>query len=184
MLSKRSAPSLWLILVGAFAALLVIVSIVLNLVLDNSDDLLPEDTPEGAVQRYLRAIVDDDVSEAYAYVSASLQGTCTLQHFIQTTEYQRSRDLAARVTSTIDVDGKKLVSVEITEPDSGGLFGGGRYSYTVSFTLSLEDGAWQMSEPPWPMSGCPPERDTPVPVPTVRAAMVGPIANGVSRGQI
>jgi hypothetical protein len=155
MVWNKSGPALWLTVVAVIAAVLVIASVVINLVAENGADLRPEDTPEGAVQRYLRALVDDDITAAYEYMSEPVKTDCTLQYFAQMTEYQRERSFTARLSTTLDLSGIKQVNVEISDSDDGPFFGNG-YSYTVSFTLAEEDGQWLFTEPPWPMSWCPP----------------------------
>jgi hypothetical protein len=158
MLSNRSASTVWLITVSTIAIVLVLVSVLLNVLLDGkSEDLLPADSPEGTVQRYLRAIADDDVTVAYGYLSSDLQTACTLQHFIQSTEYYRSRDFGARLRDTVEIDETRVVSAEISEPDGGSIFGNRGFDFTTTYTLAIEGGEWRMSEPPWPMGWCPME---------------------------
>jgi hypothetical protein len=161
---KRSASALWLIVIAAGAAILIVVSVVLNLLADDrADELLPADTPEGTVQRYLLALSEDEVPAAYDYVGDELKETCTLQHFIQTSSYQRERDFSARLSGTTKIDDGYLVVVEIGEPGFDPPFGQGQYSYTVTFSLAQEDGGWRISEPPWPVNWCPSEREAPAP---------------------
>lgn len=157
---NRSGPALWLTGVAVIAVALVVASIVINMVVDNRDgDLLPEDTAEGSVQRYLRALLDDDISTAYSYMSPPIQEACSLQHFLDTTSYQRSVEFSARLTGTSDVGETKVVSVEIGEGDFDPF--GSDFKYSVTFVLAPgngedgEGGQWLMSEPPWPMTWCP-----------------------------
>ena len=61
-----------LLLISAVAiAILVIVAVVLVLTMpgEESVSLLPEDTPEGTVQRYLLALQVEDYLKAYSYLS-------------------------------------------------------------------------------------------------------------------
>jgi hypothetical protein len=179
-----SAQSIWLITIAAIAVVLVVVSVLINVLLDGQGELHPGDTPEGAVQRYLRAIADDEVETAYSYLSADLPNSCTLQHFIQSTDYQRSQSFSARLLDTIDADGHTVVSVEITELDESGPFGGGGYDLRMTFTLVEEEGEWRLAEPPWPMAWCPPERETPTPVPTPSTAGLIRNREALSEGKV
>ena len=113
-------------------------------------------------QQYLQALVDDDYAEAFAYVSETLQD-CTLQHFIQITEFRRERDFSATLGRTTSISDITLVTVKITEPSFDIPFGRGENSFDTVFTLAEEEGQWRFSEPPWPMAFCPPERATPEP---------------------
>lgn len=156
----QSASSRWLAGIGLFAAVLIIVSVLIS-VLANDTDLLPADTPEGAVQRYLQALASDDVPEAYEFVSADLKDRCTLEHFLQTTRYERGRNFSAALSQTTDLGGRMVVSVEITEQGNDGPFGGGQYGFETSFTVTLEEGDWRITEPPWPVNFCPSNEDLP-----------------------
>jgi hypothetical protein len=61
----------WLIGFGVIIGIIVIATVVLVLIMPGEGDtpLLPEDTPEGTVQRYLRAVQTQDYEEAYGYLS-------------------------------------------------------------------------------------------------------------------
>lgn len=159
----QTASSRWLAGAVLLVALLIVISVALSALDPGDDDLLPAGAAEGTVQRYLVALRDDEVDEAYGYVSGSLKETCTLQHFIETTSYQRDRDFSAVVKDTHIADGTYVVEVEITEPNYAPPFGSGGYSFTLQFTLQQEDDAWVFSDPPWPMSWCPEERVAPGP---------------------
>ena len=167
MFSNKSAPSLWLISIAALAIALVVFSVSLNLILDNGqEDLLPNDTPQGIVQRYLMAIADYHTEEAYNFLTENAQDSCGFESFLQTIEYQRNREFSARLIDTVDLENRKLVSVEISEPNNAGPFDGGGYSFETRFTLEEQDGEWWISELPWPAEWCPPERNSPTPEPT------------------
>lgn len=178
----QSASSRWLAGIASFAAVLIIVSVLVS-VLANDDDLLPADTPEGAVQRYLRAVGDDDIVASYEYVSEDLKDECTLEHFLQMTRF-REQNFSAALSQTTDIGDKTVVSVEITEQGNDGPFGSGQYSFDTSFTLVLENGEWRMSEPPWPVSFCPPERELPtrpaIPPATAEAATSTPLTSAAA----
>ena len=65
------ASGRWLLIFGVAIGVLTVVSIVLGLTLGGelTASLLPEDTPEGTVQRYILAIGAEDYEEAYGYLS-------------------------------------------------------------------------------------------------------------------
>ncbi len=65
------SSSRWLLIFGAAIGVLVIVAIALVFAMarPGSEPLLPEDTPEGTVQRYLLALQDEDYMTAYNYLS-------------------------------------------------------------------------------------------------------------------
>lgn len=156
----QSASSRWLGGIALFAAVLIVVSVLIS-VFASDDELLPADTPEGAIQRYLQALADNEFTVAYEFVGADLREDCTLEHFIRTTSYLRDRKFSASLSHTTDVGGKTVVSVEITEQSNSGPFGSGQYSSDSSFTVGLEDGEWRITETPWPIFFCPPNEDLP-----------------------
>ena len=58
----------------------VLVIVTVSLVLSTKGDkivLLPEDTPQGIVQRYLMAVQDKDYQQAYNYLSFDTSGEIT-----------------------------------------------------------------------------------------------------------
>ncbi len=116
-------------------------------------DLLPEDSPEGVVQRYLLAIEDKEYSEAYGYLSSSLRSTCSLEDFV-TRRYwpEASRDQVT-LEMTQSFDGSAVVTARVTVFDPGVPFGASEYSYTQTYHLKLEAGQWRLTGPEW---WCPP----------------------------
>lgn len=159
----QSASSRWLAAIASFAAVLVIVSVLISILAGNGNsDLLPADTPEGTVQRYLQALADDDVAAAYGYMSADLKDECSLELFLQTS-FWREQNFGAALSRTVNIDGRSIVNVEITEQGNNLPFGQGQYTFTTSFTMALENGEWCIAEPPWPVSWCPPERELQAP---------------------
>ncbi len=61
-----------LIIFGVVLVLLVVITVVLVLALgQRSVPLLPENTPEGTIQRYLQAVQDRDYQKAYGFLTVS-----------------------------------------------------------------------------------------------------------------
>jgi hypothetical protein len=158
----ESGSSRWLAGIGALVILLVVVSVVVGTVMSGGeDDLLAAGTPEGTVQRYLLALEDNEPQQAFDYLSADLKEACAFEHFLQTTDYQRGKEIGAAITESHALDGARLIDVEVTEFNYEPPFGQGRYTYTVNFTLAQEGGAWRFTEPPWPVGWCDIERKLP-----------------------
>lgn len=158
----RSASARWLTGIVSAAVVLIVVSILLNVLADDrSDDLLPADTPEGTVQRYLLALVDDEIDVALDYVDEELKANCTKQQLLQWRIFERDWDFSAKISRTTEVGDSVLITVEITETDFDPPFGRNQYSFPATFTVSRVDGGWRISEPPWPMAACPPDRELP-----------------------
>ena len=142
----------WLIGVTVFVVALAVAGIVVALV-TRSGDLLPADSPEGVVQRYLRAMQDRDYDVAYGYLSASSQLSCSLDEFLREASYREVRDSHMTLEDTRRLDGTAVVSARVTVFDPGVPFGSSEYSYEQTFQLKLENGAWRVT---WPDYRCAP----------------------------
>ena len=59
---------------GVGIGILVVVAVALVLSTSGSVSLLPEDTPQGTVQRFLMALQDKDLQKAYSYLSLDVKG--------------------------------------------------------------------------------------------------------------
>ena len=59
---------------GITIGILVVVAVALVLSTRGSVPLLPEDTPQGTVQRFLTALQNKDLQKAYTYLSLDVKG--------------------------------------------------------------------------------------------------------------
>lgn len=159
----KSTSSKWLAGAGLAVLVIIVVSVVVAILnRPQASTPLPENTPEGTVQRYLLAIEDGESRQAYDYLSSELQDKCTFQHFLDTTRQFDRRDLNnggrdRRITleSTQPIDDSVAVRVRITEFNVSAPFDVNEYSYTQEYILQEIDGAWRFVNEPWPMSWCP-----------------------------
>ena len=116
-------------------------------------DLLPEDSPEGVVQRFLLALGDKEYREAYGYLSAGTTNGCTLEDFARQASYQEVRDSHMTLEDTQRFDDTAVVTARVAVFDPDIPFGTSEYSYDRTFDLTLEDGQWRLA---WPDYWCPP----------------------------
>ena len=142
----------WLIGVTVFVVALAVAGIVVALV-TRSGGLLPVDSPEGVVQRYLRAMQDQDYKVAYGYLSSTSQKSCSLDDFLRQASYREVRDSHMTLEDTRRLDGTAVVSARVTVFDPELPFGSSEYSYERTFQLKLENGAWRVT---WPDYRCAP----------------------------
>jgi len=142
----------WLIGVTVFVIALAVAGIVVALV-TRSGDLLPADSPEGAVQRYLRALQDRDYEVAYGYLSSASKNGCSLQDFLRQASYREVRDSHMTLEDTRRLDGTAIVSARVTVFDPTVPFGPSESSYEQTFELKLENGQWRVT---WPDYRCTP----------------------------
>ncbi len=134
--------------------MLLVVAVAVGLT--QSEKALDEGTPERAVQLYLKALQADDFKGAYALLSSEVKGYCLLETFARAGDRGKSQLDRSRVTlkDTKDLDGSVMVTAEMSEISSGGLFGTEEHSFTQSFTLRQEEGEWRLTANLWPFFGC------------------------------
>jgi hypothetical protein len=142
----------WLIGVTVLVAALAVTGIVVALVA-RGEKLLPADSPEGTVQRYLRALEDQDYKLAYGYLSASSRASCSLDDFVVQASYREVRDSHMTLKDTRRLDDTAIVSAQVTVFDPEVPIGANEYSYERTFQLKLENGAWRVT---WPDYRCAP----------------------------
>lgn len=144
----------WLLGFGSALGVLVIVAIVLVLIMPGNDEieLLPENTPEGVVQRYIFAIKNRDYEEAYGYLSTqSLDGEMRFDSFEEWSRMFLNRGRADPWRAVIGeaeyFDSKAFVDVTIEIFNPGGLFDDPVREIYYPFTLEQQDGIWKIISP-------------------------------------
>jgi hypothetical protein len=138
----------WLIIFAAIIGVLVVAAISLVLFTkDNEADLLPENTPQGIVQRFLIAVQDKDYLKAYNYLSIDSDGKfITYDEWVmQIYHYQSAwKATLGQVTENGD---SATVEVTIESFNQGAPFGNSVYSRQVIFQLIYKDGSWLIVSP-------------------------------------
>lgn len=143
----------WLVGVAAFVALLVVVGLVVALVTTRDEELLPADSPEGVVQRFLRALEADEYVTARGYLDAATQRRCSLDELVKYASYRDFRDSQVTLRNTERFDSRAIITAEVTVFDPNPPFDTSEYSYRQTFELLLVGGEWRISGPEY---GCPP----------------------------
>ena len=144
----------WLVGVTVFVVALAVAGLVVALVSTRGGvDLLPADSPEGTVQRYLLALEDRDYEEAYGYLGAASQSRCPLKEFPRLASYREVRDSHMTLEDTETFDDSAVVTARVTVFDPEIPFGPSEYSYDQTFELKLEGGQWRLAGPDY---WCPP----------------------------
>ena len=166
----------WLIGLAAGLGALVVVAIVLTLATGGRRvKTYSENTPEGAVQRYLQAVIADDADNAYSYLSAKLQQECPLAGWREQSRFAFSQLDESQVTlkETRRLgDDEFVVTVSVGRVEAPGFFDfrPRDFSFDEDFRLLKQpDGTWRFSRSPWPVFGCtmrdPPAKPAPQPAP-------------------
>ena len=140
-------------------ALLLIVSVVVALL--ESEESFAADTPEGAVQSFLRSIEDEDFQAVYTLFSAELKERCSIEQIFGSHGFfntERFRDSRITHEDTITVDSTTVVTIRISAFRNSGPFGDpfgtSEYSYEQRYTLRQEEGQWRFVEYPQALTDC------------------------------
>ena len=142
----------WLIGAAVFVTALAVAGIVVALVTTRGG-LLPADSPEGVLQRYLIALEDGEQREAYDYLAEDARVTCPFADFVKQASYQGVRGSQMTLENVERFDQRALVTANVTVFDPNIPFGPEEHSYERTFELTLEGGGWKMT---WPEGWCPP----------------------------
>jgi hypothetical protein len=132
---------------------LAVAGVIVALVTSRDEATLPASSPEGTVQRYLRALEQKDYRGAYAYLNASAQRQCTIEQFIRATSYRELKDAEMILEDTQLLDDSAIVTARVTAFDPSNVFDPSEYSYTETFDLTREGGLWRLK---WQNYQCPP----------------------------
>ena len=150
-------------LVGVAAAIVVAVAISIVAALAGGEERLYEaETPEGTVQRYLRAVADRDAEAARQYLSPEMLEDCPDDFLRGQLRNVGQQDFRASLLQTRQVGEGTEVRVRISERYGNAPFESDEFSHEEIFLLEQHDGRWLIEEPAWPVYGCPPK---PVAVP-------------------
>lgn len=129
----------------------VLLAVVAGLIVANrSAPPLDPDSPEGVVQQYLEAVIDDDYSSALGLVSPSLG--CDVSDIAEMRPYSGSLHV---VLDTVRIDGERaVVTLDVTEGGGGDPFGSSGYTRSERIVLEQEEGAWRIASAPWLLYAC------------------------------
>lgn len=142
--------SRWLLAFGVAIGVLVIVAIVLVLTMPAPETrLLPEDTPEGTVQRYFLALQAEDYVTAYSYLSFPPDKTISYENWRRGIYYRPEDRPGLRVTlgKSVVKDNEATVDVVVDIFRPGGPFDNPVRTQHVTFFLQKEGTSWEISSP-------------------------------------
>lgn len=133
-------PGGWLVPTIVVAVIIGLVAVALLRGQTNYDPT----TPEGAVQEYLQAIVDQRWEDALEVLDPEVFAECRPEH-LSSNIWQE--DFTAVHTATREGQFTTYVVVRFDHQD-GGLIGG--WSWSTEFALVERGGLWYITEDPWP----------------------------------
>jgi hypothetical protein len=121
-----------------------------------SETEFPADSPEGTVQRYVRAVEEGDANALRALLSPAAQQRCELQDIRNALRFSDERDLRVTLRDTRTSGDRAEVRVRVSETTGGaGPFDSGSFDHEETFDLVRFSGQWFVDQPTWPMY-CPP----------------------------
>ena len=138
----------WLLIFGTIIGVLAITAVTLVLTLKNNTTLLPENTPEGVVQRDILAIKDGNFQTAYDYFSETAQTDLSYANWKPT--YPMNPDgpsWQATIGKATITGNTATVSVNIDRFYPGGVINNSTSSQTIVFQLVQESGNWKINLP-------------------------------------
>jgi len=149
------ASTWFLVVSGAVIGVLVVVTVVLVLVVGHggSITLLPEDTPEGVVQRLFLALEAEDYREAYSYLSSAVREEESYQSWSRPLVRDREgpewtvtlgESSVAGYGATVEVTYTRFYPntplLEFIDPIS---------TSRITFYLEREGSSWGITSPTW-----------------------------------
>ncbi len=144
----------WLIGGGALLAVLLVASVALAL--GRGEDTLAPNSPEYAVQSFLRAIESRDFAAADSLRSSELLRACPPSRY-PTLDMRGSLDELddSRITlSGVETMDEISVVTVIQTVRGGGVFSSYEWDDEHRYALRREDGAWRIDAYVWPYDEC------------------------------
>jgi hypothetical protein len=145
----RPGASAWVwVLSGVLVTILIVGAVAGAL---RSPDVLDPDRPEGVVQAYLQAMLDNDHHRAHGLLSEETAERCTVSEL-------RQAWIPESITASLDevrVRGEEAeVRVRLRTVAGPEPFGDGGFTTVETFVLIREEGRWRLTEAPWPAFDC------------------------------
>lgn len=137
---------------GAAIGGLVIISLIAAVAISQSQspETIDPATPEGAVQSYVRSVIDEDWVLAESHFTTALAERCSYSDAVG----RRTEDIARVSIDNVSIsDDSAVVSVVMTHSDDDPL-STSTWEEDVVFALVPEDGSWRLDEVVWPYFGC------------------------------
>ncbi len=146
------------ILIGVAAGViaLVVLAIALPRLIDQEEATYPPNTPEGTVQRYIRAVIDEDADTALALLAEENSTACMEDELRERLRYSSHDRNRVRLGDVEEIDAETvIVTVGVSRMREPGLFQfpdeGNTYEYDYELQRST-DGFWLITEAEWPIS--------------------------------
>ena len=145
------------ILIGVVVGVIVLVvlGIALPRLIDREETTYPPNTPEGTVQRYIRAVIDEDADTALALLAEENTTACMEDELRDRLRYSSFDRYRVRLGDVEEIDAETVtVIVRATWIREPGLFelpdDGNTWEHEFELRRSA-DGFWLIAESEWPI---------------------------------
>jgi hypothetical protein len=142
----------WLVGIAGVVGALVLVSLIVTLTSSRPPELLPEGSPERAVQDFLQAIEERDHASAWALLDPEFQAACPIGEFERALT-GRTSSIRIRLDEVRTTTTGAEVSVRVTESFSGRPMPS-EFTSTQRYSLVEVDGEWRLRAAGWPYFDC------------------------------
>jgi hypothetical protein len=142
---------------GSAIAVLIVITVVLVLVLGQSGSpSLPENTPQGTVQRYLQAVQDKDYAKAYNYLAPQSTPTPdgikpippqTFEYFVMSAQNTANITWKANLGKVTQTGNTASVEIIVDVFRAQGPFGSPINSHNLTFFLQKNGANWLITAP-------------------------------------
>jgi len=134
---------------GVAIGVLVIVAVVLVLTIPGGGiPLLPEDTPEGTVQRYLLALEAEDYLKAYSYLSPAPDEKIPYEPWREPlVPFGERPGWKATLGESVVRGDEATVKVKVDVFRPGGPFRNPVRTHDIAFFLKKEGASWRITSP-------------------------------------
>jgi len=151
-LQYTKASTRFLVISGVAIGVLVMVAVVLVLIVGDggSTTLLPEDTPEGVVQRFLLALEAEDYEEAYGYLHSSARAERSYLSWVSPLRwYEEQPGWKATLGESLVEGNEAIVEVNYTRFYPSAPLVDPVFNHKIIFRLQKEGVSWGITSPNW-----------------------------------
>jgi len=145
-----NSSSKWLIIFAGIIGALAVLAVVLVFSTQGKNvTLLPADTPQGTVQRYLITLENQDYQQAYTYLSPNMSGMMSYNDWLTQNTNRPAGQTGWRATlgKTVQNGGYATVDVMIETSYPGGMMSGSQSNLPITFDLTETGNSWLITSP-------------------------------------
>src|SRR3990172_5393618 len=160
---KRGTDRLLVIMTAGIGLIVLAWLIALFVVNARQEVQFSQDSPEGVVQQYLKALEGGNWEEAYGFLADSVKDTNTRRSYEKRMPEHIEQSRRILLEKSEVTDGQARVIVSIATFQSSGPMSTSEYTQRIDFRLNQEGGQWKIISPTYlPFFGIVPFEPRPV----------------------